>query len=271
MPTTNGPELGRNRLKGAFLIPSDRIHPDPKQVRRSFNAETIEELAVSIREIGILQPIAVRWDEKSASYIIINGERRYRAALAAGFKEIPCLVREPGKDRLLLHQITENWQREEVDPTELGRALAGLQETYQYSLADLARLTGKSKGEISKKLSTARNVVPAVQAEAQAHPESLTARHLYSLSKLPLAEQPTAAKEVQQKRLTTKETEQLVERRRLQAAGVRGSSPTAITRRFHTHHGIVLVRIKRGQSSDDHVIAALKEAQRQVLDGRKES
>jgi ParB family chromosome partitioning protein len=267
---STGPELGRSRLKGAFLIPIDRIRPDPNQVRKSINRASIEELSQSFREVGILQPIAVRYDESSKCYVIISGERRYRAALLAKLIEIPCLVREPGQDRVLLHQISENWQREEVDPTELGRALAGLQEAYQYSLADLVRLTGKSKGEISKKLSTARNVVPTVQADAQAHPRSLTGEHLYAISKLPPNQQRQVAREVRDKRLTTKQTKELVEARRLRSAGVRHQSQATLTRSFHTHHGIVLVKTKRGQSSDDHIIAALKEAQRQVLDGRKE-
>jgi len=262
--------LGRSRLKGAFLIPVDRIRPDPTQVRKSFNVQAIEEFARSIREVGILQPIAVRYDESSETYVIISGERRYRAALLAKLPEIPCLVREPGQDRVLLHQISENWQREDVDPTELGRALAGLQDAYQYTLDDLVRLTGKSKSEISKKLSILHKVTPAVQAEAQANPESLTGEHLYALSKLPPTEQRRLAREVRDKHLTTGQTKELVEERRLRSAGVRPQPTATLTRRFHTHHGVVLVKTKRGQSSDDHIIAALKEAQRQVLDGRKE-
>ena len=239
-------------------------------MRKTINAQSIEEFAQSIREVGVLQPIAVRYDEASDTYVIISGERRYRAALLAKLIEIPCLVREPGQHRVLLHQISENWQREDVDPTELGRALAGLQDAYQYTLNDLVRLTGKSKGEISKKLSILHKVAPAVQAEAQANPESLTGEHLYALSKLTPAEQRRLAREVQDKRLTTKQTKELVEARRLRSAGVRHQSQATLTRRFHTHHGIVLVKTKRGQSSHDHIVAALKEAQRQLLDGRKE-
>ncbi len=270
MPATAGPEAGRSRLKGAFSIPCERIRADEQQVRRTFKLETIDELARSIRELGILQPIAVRWHAESETYVIISGERRYRAALAAGLTELPCLVREPGQDRLLLHQISENWQRENVDPTELGRALAGLQETYQYTLADLVRLTGKAKSDLSKHLAIARKVTPAVQSVAQAHPESLTMRHLYSLSKLSAAEQPEVAQQVQEKGLTGQQTEELVEEKRLRTAGVRQAPPATITRRFPTHHGLVLVTTKRGQSSADHVLAALKEAKRQVLDSREE-
>ncbi|MGE0533461.1 MAG: ParB/RepB/Spo0J family partition protein [Pirellulales bacterium] len=267
---STGPELGRSRLKGAFLIPIDRIRPDPAQVRKSFNPQSLEEFAQSIREVGILQPIAVRYDEKSETYVIISGERRYRAALLAKLSEIPCLVREPGQDRVLLHQISENWQRENVDPIELGRALAGLQEAYQYTLEDLVRLTGKGKGEISKHLAIAGRVDPVVQAAAQLAPKSLTKRHLYSLSQLKPEDQREVAAEVKRRRLTAQQTEELAESKRLKSVGVTRHQPPALTRRFNTHHGMVLVKTKRGQSSDDHVIAALKEAKRQVLDTRKE-
>jgi ParB family chromosome partitioning protein len=261
--------LGRSRLKGAFLIPVDRIRPDPAQVRKSFNPASLEEFAQSIREVGILQPIAVRYDEASEAYVIISGERRYRAALLAKLSEIPCLVREPGQDRVLLHQISENWQRENVDPVELGRALAGLQEAYQYTLNDLVRLTGKGKGEISKHLAIAGRVDPTVQAAAQAEPKSLTKRHLYTLSKLKPEDQREVAKQVRERRLNVQDTEELAERKRLQAAGVTRHRPTTITHRFDTHHGLVIVRTKRGHSGSDHVLAALKEAGRQLLDNRE--
>lgn len=266
-PTT-GPEDGRTRLRGAFLIPCDRIRPDPGQVRRTIRPEAVEELARSIREVGILQPIAVRYDSADEVYVIISGERRYRAALSAKLAEIPCLVREPGQDRVLLHQISENWQRESVDPIELGRALAGLQETYQYTLDDLVRLTGKGKGDISKHLAIAGRVDPVVQTAAQADPRSLTKRHLYSLSKLELEDQLTVADAVQKRRLSAQETEELVEQKRLHRAGVKRSAPNSTARRFDTHHGIVIVRPKVGQAGDDHVLAALKEARRQLLDDR---
>lgn len=266
--STTGPENGRSRLRGAFLIPIDRIRPDPTQVRRTIRSEAIEELARSIREVGILQPIAVRYDSADELYVIISGERRYRAALTAKLVEIPCLVREPGQDRVLLHQISENWQRESVDPVELGRALAGLQETYQYTLDDLVRLTGKGKGDISKHLAIAGRVNPVVQTAAQADPRSLTKRHLYSLSKLEPEDQLTVADAVQERRLSAQETEELVEQKRLHRAGVKRSAPNSMVRRFDTHHGIVIVRTKVGQAGDDHILAALKEARRQILDDR---
>jgi len=237
-------------------------------VRKTIDPASIAELAQSIREVGILQPIAVRYDESAETYVIISGERRYRAALFVKLTEIPCLVREPGQDRVLLHQISENWQRENVDPVELGRALAGLQEAYQYTLADLVRLTGKTKGEISKHLAIASRVEPSVQAAAQVEPKALTKRHLYTISKLNPTEQREVADTVRRGRLNVAATEELVEQKRLRAAGVTRHRPTTITRRFDTHHGLVTVRTKRGQSGNDHVLAALKEAGRQLLDNR---
>lgn len=268
-PDTTGPETGRTRLRGAFLIPCDRIRTDPNQVRRTVHPESIEELARSIMEVGILQPIAVRYDPTEELYVIIAGERRYLAARHAGLKEVPCIVREPGQDQVLLHQISENWQREDVDPVELGRALAGLQEAYQYTLNDLVRLTGKSKADISKQLAIAGRIEPTIQAAAQRDPKVLTKRHLYSISKLDPSQQSAVAAAIQKRRMSAQATERLVEEKRLERAGVKRPSSRVTVRRFNTHHGTVTVRTKRGQAGDDHILAALKEAAKQLLDDRQ--
>lgn len=109
----------QRRLPGAFLIAIERLHPDPNQPRRTHDDNALSELADSIRRLGILQPIAVRLDASIDGYRIISGERRYRAAKAAGLAEVPCWVQTPDEIELLLRQISENWQRSDLHPMDL--------------------------------------------------------------------------------------------------------------------------------------------------------
>ena len=161
----NGSVEGRRRLGGAFAIARERIRPDPNQPRRRFDTEAQKELNDSVKRLGILQPITVRFLEAESIYQVISGERRYHAACEAGLAEIPCWVQSPKEEEVLLHQIVENWQRLDMHPFDLADALARLRDANHYTQNDLARETGKSKGEISK-LFAILDLAPAVEAEA---------------------------------------------------------------------------------------------------------
>lgn len=255
---------GRTQLRGAFAIELGRIVPDPGQVRRKVDAAALEELAASITELGVLQPISVRYDAAQDRYVIIAGERRYRAAKLLKLRELPCIVQNPEQQRILLHQVSENWQRQALDPTEIGNALLALQGTYRLSQDDLVRLTGKPKSEISKHLTIARNVSAEVKQLAEREPERLTKRHLYNLSQLPATEQRRLANEVVERRLTAQNTEKLVTRTKQRLAGVKPATVPTVTRRFDTTHATVLVRTKPGRRADAYILAALDEARRQL-------
>src|SRR5579884_2011105 len=100
--------VGVSDLPNAKEIQLDRIQPDPNQPRRSFDEERLEELATSIRSEGVLQPIAVRYDRAAERYVILHGERRWRAARRAGLESIPAVVREVAEGRRLIQQLMEN-------------------------------------------------------------------------------------------------------------------------------------------------------------------
>jgi ParB family chromosome partitioning protein len=106
-PTT-GPLEGRSRLAGAYSIDVSRIQPDPKQPRRRLEAAAQADLVASVRQLGILQPVTVRFLESENIYQIVTGERRYRAAKEAGLTEIPCWIQTPKEEDVLVHQIVEN-------------------------------------------------------------------------------------------------------------------------------------------------------------------
>lgn len=141
-PATSGPARlqGLVRSKDTAEIPLDRIERDPEQPREEFSEEGLERLAQSLRTRGQLQPIRVRWDEGRGVYVIICGERRWRAARMAGLPTLSCVIMdrpaEPGE--LLALQLVENALREDLRPIEQARAYKALLELHAWSARHLA-------------------------------------------------------------------------------------------------------------------------------------
>ncbi|CAN5160976.1 hypothetical protein BH23CHL1_BH23CHL1_23300 [soil metagenome] len=123
--------VGVSELTEAKQIQLDRIEPDPKQPRREFDPERLDELANSIRSEGILQPIAVRYLAERDVYIVVHGERRWRAARQAGLESIPAIVRDVPEDRRLLQQLMENIVREDLNALDRAHALRALKTRMQ--------------------------------------------------------------------------------------------------------------------------------------------
>lgn len=120
--------VGVKDLVDAKEIGLDRIEADPHQPRTSIDEDALEELATSIKHEGVLQPIAVRYDEVRDIYVVIHGERRWRAARLAGLSAIPALVREVEPDSILLQQLMENIVREDLNALDRAHALRALKE-----------------------------------------------------------------------------------------------------------------------------------------------
>ncbi len=108
------------------MIQLDRIIPDPDQPRRTFDQEKLDELAASIRIEGVLQPIVVRYDESQDTYVVIHGERRWRAARLAGLDRLPAVVREVPPERRLIQQLMENIVRDDLNAVDRAAALRAL-------------------------------------------------------------------------------------------------------------------------------------------------
>lgn len=126
------------------------IDPDPNQPRRSFEAEALEELTESIREHGIIQPLLVR--KEGERFVIIAGERRWRAAKAAGLKKVPIILREYTKEAGLEVSLIENIQREDLNPMEEARAFSRLQKEFGLKQEEVAKKVGKSRSAITNAL-----------------------------------------------------------------------------------------------------------------------
>jgi ParB family chromosome partitioning protein len=119
---------GVSELPGSSLVALERIDPDPDQPRRTFDAERLEELAASIRIEGVLQPIVVRYDEPADRYVVVHGERRWRAAQLAGLSTIPAIVRDVPAERRLIQQLMENIVRDDLNAVDRSAALRILKE-----------------------------------------------------------------------------------------------------------------------------------------------
>jgi ParB family chromosome partitioning protein len=119
---------GVSDLLDAKLIRRDRIEPDPDQPRNYFDEDALNDLATSIQAEGILQPIAVRYDEQRDIYVIIHGERRWRAAGIAGLEAMPAIVRDIPEDRRLIQQLVENIVREDLNALDRAAALRALKQ-----------------------------------------------------------------------------------------------------------------------------------------------
>jgi ParB family chromosome partitioning protein len=125
----------------------EKVKPNPSQPRRKFDDQTIEELAQSIRETGIVQPVIVAPEEDH--YMIIVGERRWRAAQKAGLRKIPVLIRNIPKEKQLEVSLIENIHREELNALEIAQAYQRLIDDHGYAQHELADKVGKDRSSVT--------------------------------------------------------------------------------------------------------------------------
>ena len=129
-------------------VPLDQIHANPDQPRRDFDQESLEELAESLREIGIIQPITLR-KMAEGDYQIIAGERRFRAAGIAGLKTIPAYIRTADDENVMAMALIENIQREDLNSMEVALACQNLLEVYNMTQEQLSSRIGKKRATIA--------------------------------------------------------------------------------------------------------------------------
>ena len=173
------------------FIPARAIRPNPAQPRTVFQEEALEELAKSIQQHGILQPLSVR--RVGVGYELIAGERRLRAGLMAGLTEIPCIVMNMDEKESSLAAMVENLQRQDLDFVEEAMGIAKMMEICLMSQEQAARLLGKSQSAIANKLRILRHSPKILEAIRKAE---LTERHARALLKIPCEEEKLRAIEV---------------------------------------------------------------------------
>jgi ParB family transcriptional regulator, chromosome partitioning protein len=142
-------ETPSEQRNGAQLIPIPQIMPNPSQPRSEMNDASLEELANSIREHGILQPLILTKDPNQESYILIAGERRLRAAQIAGLESVPAIVRQASDQERLELALIENIQRENLTPLESAEAYQQLNDEFRLSHDQIAVRVGKSRTAVT--------------------------------------------------------------------------------------------------------------------------
>ena len=171
-----------------IFLPIRSIQPNPSQPRKIFREDALTDLADSIRQHGILQPLSVR--RIGTTYELVAGERRLRAAQMAGLTDIPCIIMRMDDKESGLAAMLENLQRQDLDFVEEAAGIAKLMNQWNMSQEQVARLLGKSQSAIANKLRILRHSQAVLDALRQ---ENLTERHARALLKLPSESDKLAA------------------------------------------------------------------------------
>ena len=194
-------------------IPLDRIQPNPLQPRQNFNDEKLQELALSIREHGILQAVVVS-PIGEGSYYLVAGERRLRAAKIAGLNSVPAIVKSLDRKAMLEIALIENLQREDLNPVEEARAYKKLMQEYNYTQEELARRIGKSRPSIANSIRLLSLPYELLELLAQGEITSGQIRPLLAISD-PLKQQETV-RQIIEEGLSAREAEKIAARINLQ-------------------------------------------------------
>jgi len=217
------PDIEKEDRKSFFLCGIEEISPSRYQPRKGFDGAKLDELAASIKEKGIIEPLIVRKGE--SGYELIVGERRWRAAQRAGIKEVPVIVREVSTGEALELALIENLQREDLNPLEEAEAYKRLMEEFHHTQEELAKRIGKDRTTVANAV---RLLKLPEEIKASLSDESITSGHARALLGLDTPdEQKVACKEIIKRGLSVRETERLVKRIALRKskpdAGVRPS------------------------------------------------
>jgi ParB family transcriptional regulator, chromosome partitioning protein len=190
-------------------IPVDRVRPNPYQPRRNFDPAELATLTASVREHGILQPILVT--DAIDGYQLVAGERRLRAAIAAGLERIPAIVRQLDDRSRLEIALIENLQREDLDPIEAAQGFRRLIDEFGFSQEQLAERVGRARSTVANTLRLLE-LSPAVQTAVV--DRRLTEGHARALGGLSVEHQEHVLGTVVEQDLSVRQTEELVRRLR---------------------------------------------------------
>lgn len=189
------------------FLPAQSIQPNPAQPRKVFAAGALDELAESIRQHGILQPLSVR--RRDNVYELISGERRLRAAQLAGITDIPCILMRMDDLESGMAALVENLQRQDLDFIEEAQGIRYLLDHFKMSQEQAARLLGKSQSSVANKLRLLRHTPAVLEALREA---GLTERHARALLRLPDENSVLAAiREIARQNMSVARTERYIE------------------------------------------------------------
>ncbi|WP_025323650.1 ParB/RepB/Spo0J family partition protein [Deferrisoma camini] len=237
-----------DRLEGEyFLCPVEEIHPSPHQPRQDFDPEALDELAQSIREKGLVQPVIVRQDP-AGGYELIAGERRWRAAQLAGITEVPAILRHADDEEVLELALVENLQRQDLNPVEEALAYRVLIERIGLTQDELARRIGRSRPAVANAL---RLLTLPDRALTALRSGRITAGHARAILSLEdEADRLGLLEEILRKNLSVRQAEELARRPRPRRPAAPAPDPNVrsleerLSRRFGTRVRVVPGRKK---------------------------
>ena len=203
-----GDDVLKTETTGALSVPISQVESCSSQPRKYFDEAALADLAASIREHGIIQPLTVR-KLSSGYYQIIAGERRWRAARIAGLSEVPVIVMEADDRKAAELAMIENLQREDLNPMEEAAGYQTLVETYHMTQEEAAKRVGKSRSAVANALRLL-GLTPSVRAMVESG--KLSAGHARALLTLDPQTQESAAAAVVDGGLSVRQTEALVKR-----------------------------------------------------------
>ena len=252
-----GPEEGRSRDRRAGLLDLARVVPDPDQPRKAFDEESIEHLAASLRTAGQLQPIRVRWSRPLGKWVIISGERRYRAAIRAGFTSIACqfVDQELSESEVRQQSLIENLLREDLRPIEAAQGYRQLMDLNDWTMQQVGEALSVTKGTVSKALSLLR-LPEDIRAQVEAGVIAPTAA--YEISRVEgEGPQRELARKVVEEGLKRDDAGQIAGRIKRGRAGAPQPRPTRV---FEVSGAKVSVSWHKDPAGPGDVIAVLEEA-----------
>ncbi len=256
MPRKSGLGRGLDALIGTerpvagalSYIPVDQIASNPRQPRLNIDKEELAELAESIREVGVLQPLIVTYDEQNDSYTLVAGGRRLLAATQAGLQTVPAIVRQISEQQRLELALIENLQRADLSPLESAEAYRQLADEFGLSHEDVAARVGKSRVAVTNTLRLLKLPEPVKKALAE---NRISEGHACALLSLHTPEaQNTTLHTILQRELNVRQTEELVQKllgqfpsRRTKTAPL--PEVSAIEDRLRSHLGTKVSLTKR--------------------------
>lgn len=267
-PRESGPDDGRTRAREAGHMELTRIVPDPDQPRKEFGDDAIERLSASLVKHGQLMPIRVRWNPSIAKWVVISGERRYRAAIRAGLKSVACIFAEDGltTSEILQEQIIENLLREDLKPIEQARAYRQLMDLHDWTAKELSGELQVSQGTISKSLSL---LTLPEELQAQVDGGVIPATSAYEVAKVEdLDKQRDVARRIIDEKLTRDAVTEVVRQvsakpiqvREPRSKPNRPNLPSSTSRTLKTARAKVVITINSGTLDDHELVQILEEA-----------
>jgi len=196
-----------SQSRAVIEVTPDRLQANPFQPRRGYDVATLDELAESIRQQGILQPLLVR--PAGDNYQIVLGERRWRAAQQAGLETVPCIVQEVDDRQALEMALIENLHREDLNPVEMARAYQQLVDDFDFTHEELAQHIGKSRSAITNTLRLLQLPEEVLASLAEGKISEGHGRALLSLEEAPDLLRDTW-RTVEREGLSVRATEELV-------------------------------------------------------------